>query len=77
VNRDIEAGVTWVIDECGDKVPNTLRWSDNYERNLQAYPEGHPDRLPDPNDFELRPLPPIRSARDGASDSSGAVDDGP
>jgi len=57
-----DAGVGWDIDEFGNEVPKSRIVADNYKRN-QGLPDGHPDKLPDPNVFHLAPLPPISSGQ--------------
>ncbi|MCK4342294.1 MAG: serine/threonine protein kinase [Phycisphaerae bacterium] len=46
--------VWWVIDKDGWEMEETRDWTDTYKRN-QNLPDGHPDKLPDPNTFELVP----------------------
>ena len=38
------------VDEFSHEVPGTRVASDNYTRN-QKLPDGHKDKLPDPDDF--------------------------
>ncbi|MFH1748121.1 MAG: serine/threonine-protein kinase [Planctomycetota bacterium] len=57
-HRSKVAGVGWDMDEFGEEVPNTRIPNDDYKRN-QKLPDGDPDKLPDPYEFKLGPLPPI------------------
>jgi hypothetical protein len=53
-------GLSWVTDEHGREIPGTRVIADRYKRNLRGHPKGDSQRLPDPNDFHLGPLPPIQ-----------------
>ncbi len=76
LREDTEITVGWSVDESGNKIPGTRVPSDNYNRN-QELPDGHPDKLLDPNAFELPPLPPIVSTAEEASAASDADSDNP
>lgn len=76
LREDTEITVGWSVDESGNKIPGTRVPSDNYNRN-QELPDGHPDKLLDPNAFELPPLPPIVSTPEEASAASDADSDNP
>ena len=53
--------VWWAINEHGEEVQGTRDWGDNYKSNRLQFPEGDDRRLPDPEQFKLRPMPPIES----------------
>ena len=51
VGEGIRAGISWIIDERGEKVVETLLAEDQYLQNL--------DKLPDPGAFRLSDSPPV------------------
>ena len=53
VDEAIGAAVSWIVDDDGNDVPGTRVLTDGYELDRH--------RLPDPDQFRLRPLPPIVS----------------
>ena len=63
------ASVWWILDEFGRMVPGARVVTDMYGCNL--------DKLPDPNEFKLAPLPSIVATSQPAEDSSGEQDEGP
>ncbi|MCH7703053.1 MAG: serine/threonine protein kinase [Planctomycetes bacterium] len=64
-DRRSHVRVSWDVDEKGIEIPHSRVVSDNYNRNRANLPEGHPDRLPDPELFQLGDLPPIIPESDG------------
>ena len=58
VDEDLEAAVFWTVDEFGNEIQGTRVETDGYKRN-QKLPDGHKDKLPDPKQFQLGPLPPV------------------
>ncbi len=64
--------VGWDIDENGNEAPGSRIPPDNYIRN-QLLPDGHKDKLPHWDRFELRPLPPILPRADDAESTSDAA----
>ena len=64
INGETEVGLSWVLDERADEVPDSRIIGDDYQVSWQDW------GLPDPEDFHLGPLPPIVSPANQPADTS-------
>jgi len=66
--NELDAEVSWDLDELGNEIPKSRVVGNAYERN-QLLPDDNPRKLPAPYAFKLSPTPPIVSTSQASETS--------